>query len=54
MILDNVKVITTSGISDIFEQVFRITSDDLIIGISFPRYSKRTLKVLQYAKKTGC
>ncbi|ACM60421.1 RpiR family transcriptional regulator [Caldicellulosiruptor bescii] len=53
MILDNVKVITTSGISDIFEQVFRITSDDLIIGISFPRYSKRTLKVLQYAKKQG-
>lgn len=51
MILDNVKVITTSGISDIFEQVFRITQDDIIIGISFPRYSKRTLKVLQYAKK---
>ncbi|MEZ0536088.1 MurR/RpiR family transcriptional regulator [Caldicellulosiruptoraceae bacterium PP1] len=50
MILDNVKIVSTSGISDIFEQVFRITKDDVIIGISFPRYSKRTIRVLQYAK----
>lgn len=51
MILDNVKVISTDGISDIFEQVLRITENDVIIGISFPRYSKRTVRVLQYAKK---
>jgi DNA-binding MurR/RpiR family transcriptional regulator len=36
-----------------FEQIHRIGSKDLIIGISFPRYSKRTLKAMDYAKSKG-
>lgn len=51
-ILDNV-VLVNYGISDVFEQILKVTKDDLVIGISFPRYSKRTYELLEYAKKQG-
>ncbi|MBS4539945.1 MurR/RpiR family transcriptional regulator [Clostridium sp. D2Q-11] len=53
LILDNVKVVSF-GMSDIFEQLLRVTKDDVVIGISYPRYSKKTLDALQYVKKQGC
>ncbi|SNX55418.1 transcriptional regulator, RpiR family [Thermoanaerobacterium sp. RBIITD] len=49
LILENVTVVKP-GISDVFEQMLRVSSDDLVIGIGFPRYSKRTIEVLKYAK----
>jgi DNA-binding MurR/RpiR family transcriptional regulator len=33
-----------------FEQIYRLKEDDVVIGISFPRYSKRTLKAMEFAK----
>lgn len=51
-ILDNV-VLVNYGISDVFEQILKVTEEDLVIGISFPRYSKRTYELLEYAKKQG-
>lgn len=52
LILDNVRVVS-HGVSDIFEQLLRLDSDDLIIGMGFPRYSSRTIDALNYAKKNG-
>ncbi len=52
LILDNVKVVS-HGISDIFEQMLRISDKDLVIGIGFPRYSIKTVDVLSYAKEQG-
>jgi DNA-binding MurR/RpiR family transcriptional regulator len=49
MILDNVLSINTNSTTEIFEQMIRIDKDDVIIGISFPRYSMRTLKALEFA-----
>lgn len=46
---DNVKFLQTNSSSEIFEQMVRINEDDVIIGISFPRYSMRTLKALEFA-----
>ena len=46
---DNVKLLHTNSSSEIFEQMIRINEDDVIIGISFPRYSMRTLKALEFA-----
>lgn len=51
-ILDNV-VLVNYGISDVFEQILKVTEDDLVIGISFPRYSTRTYELLEYAKEQG-
>ncbi|URZ00667.1 HTH-type transcriptional regulator MurR [Clostridium felsineum] len=49
LILDNVYVVSYK-ISDIFEQIINITSDDLLIGIGFPRYASRTIEALRFAK----
>ncbi|MDI3310725.1 MAG: MurR/RpiR family transcriptional regulator [Thermoanaerobacterium sp.] len=49
LILENV-ILVKPGISDVFEQMLRVNSEDLVIGIGFPRYSKRTLEVMKYAK----
>ena len=48
-ILNNVKTVT-AGPSDIFEQLLKVTSEDVVIGISYPRYSSRTLEALNYVK----
>lgn len=49
LVCDNVTPVTTNSSSEIFEQLIRIGEDDVIIGISFPRYSMRTLKALEFA-----
>jgi len=49
LICDNVVVVNSNGSSEIFEQLIRINEQDAIIGISFPRYSMRTLKALEFA-----
>lgn len=49
MLFDNVHMIQTSSASEIFEQMIRIGEEDAIIGISFPRYSVRTLKAMEFA-----
>lgn len=49
LICENVIAVNTNGSSEIFEQLIRINEEDVIIGISFPRYSMRTLKALEFA-----
>lgn len=49
MIRDDVIMLKTTSASEMFEQMIRINEDDCIIGISFPRYSMRTLKAIEFA-----
>lgn len=49
LVCDNVTAVSTNSSSEIFEQLIRINENDVIIGISFPRYSMRTLKALEFA-----
>ncbi|MBM6947441.1 MurR/RpiR family transcriptional regulator [Mordavella massiliensis] len=49
LVCDDVKAVSTNSSSEIFEQLIRIGEEDVIIGISFPRYSMRTLKALEFA-----
>ncbi|MBR5636476.1 MAG: MurR/RpiR family transcriptional regulator, partial [Pseudobutyrivibrio sp.] len=49
LIFDNVVNLQTSSASELFEQMIHINEEDCIIGISFPRYSMRTLKALEFA-----
>lgn len=53
LIFDNVRHVSSSGGSEIFERIMRITNRDVMIGISFPRYSKRCINAVQYAKSQG-
>lgn len=51
-VFDNVQIATT-GVLDVMEQISRIGSEDVMIGISFPRYSTRTLDAMSYALSRG-
>ena len=47
---DNVHHIHTSSNAEMFEQMIRIDKDDVVIGISFPRYSSRTVQAMSFAR----
>ena len=49
LMFENVHLLNTNSSSELFEQMVRIGEDDVMIGISFPRYSMRTLKALEFA-----
>lgn len=50
MIRGNIVLLKTTSVTEMFEQMIRINEKDCIIGISFPRYSMRTLKAMEFAK----
>lgn len=49
MIRGRVVLLNTTSVSETFEQMIRINEKDCFIGISFPRYSMRTLKAMEFA-----
>ena len=49
LMFKDVTIVSTNNSSEIFEHMLRIDEDDCIIGISFPRYSMRTLKAMEFA-----
>ncbi|PBH04144.1 MurR/RpiR family transcriptional regulator [Clostridioides difficile] len=52
IILDNVHIIRMD-MGDAFEQIVRINEEDVIVAISFPRYSKKSYQIVNYAKEKG-
>ncbi|MDH4264666.1 MAG: MurR/RpiR family transcriptional regulator [Deltaproteobacteria bacterium] len=41
------------GIGDMWDRLLGLRKKDLVIGISFPRYTKQTVEVLRFAKHKG-
>lgn len=53
MIFDNVRLVQTTSSSEMFEQIMQIGEGDVMIAISFPRYSSRIINAVEYAKGRG-
>ena len=53
LIFDNVKSIRSSSSSEVFEQILPIEKGDVLFAISFPRYSKKIINAVTYAKEEG-
>lgn len=53
MLFDNVIIVDANSTSETLEQIYNIQENDVMIGVTFPRYSKRTICALQYAKNHG-
>ena len=53
MLFENVKVLYENNAGEVFEQIMRIGPGDVFVGISYPRYSKRTVKAVRFAKERG-
>ena len=51
-IFSDVRIVA-GGSADVYESISRITESDVLVGISFPRYSTRTLEAMDYARKQG-
>jgi DNA-binding MurR/RpiR family transcriptional regulator len=49
LIFEHVVMIHSNSTSELFEQLYRISEEDVLIGISFPRYSRSTLKAMEFA-----
>lgn len=53
LIFEDVKHVQTTLASEMFEQMLRVREGDVVIGISFPRYSTRTVRAMEYARDQG-
>ena len=53
LIFDNVRHVQTTLASEMFEQMLRVGEGDVVIGISFPRYSTRTVRAMEFARDQG-
>lgn len=52
-VFENVVLIDTSSGSEMFEQMFRISEEDVCVAISFPRYSKQIINALRFINDRG-
>ena len=53
LLTENVRLVQSNAAGEIFEQMFRIGSGDVMLAISFPRYSKITVNTVQFAQDRG-
>ena len=53
LIFENVKLIQPTNTSEVFEQILDIDRDDVMISISFPRYSSKAVSAVKYAQSQG-
>ena len=53
MVFDDVKLLQTTSGSEMFEQMMSIGEGDVLIAISFPRYSQRIIHAVDFAKHSG-
>lgn len=53
LMFDNVRLVHTTSVSEMFEQVVKVGPGDVVVGISFPRYSSRTVKAMRFCHDSG-
>lgn len=53
LLFDNVAMITANTPSEVFESLLRVGEGDVVVGISFPRYSSRAVQAMNFARDRG-
>ena len=53
LIFDNVISVAANTASEVFETMLRVGAEDVVIGVSFPRYSRRTVQAMNFARDRG-
>lgn len=53
LLFESVHLVEATSEAQIYQQMIRVNKEDAIIAISFPRYSKKAAKALQYASDRG-
>lgn len=53
LIFENVVMVPANTVSEVFENLLRVGEGDVVIGVSFPRYSSRTVQAMNFARDRG-
>jgi len=53
LIFDNVVMVSANTTSEVFESLLRVGTEDVVLGVSFPRYSSRTVQAMSFARDRG-
>ena len=53
LLFDSVHLINSTSEAEIFEQMIHLSPEDAVIGISFPRYSRKAVKAMRFASDRG-
>ena len=53
LIFDEVVLVAANTSSEVFETLLRVGKGDVVIGVSFPRYSSRTVRAISFARDRG-
>jgi DNA-binding MurR/RpiR family transcriptional regulator len=53
LLFENVLLVQSTSEGEIFEQMIRVDKRDVVIGISFPRYSRKAVNAMDFAHKSG-
>ncbi len=51
-IFDRIHLVSSAA-TDVFEEIARVSQEDVVLGISFPRYSTRTVEAMRFARSCG-
>jgi len=53
LIFENVVLVSASTASEVFESLLWVGEGDVVIGVSFPRYSSLTVRAMSFARDRG-
>ncbi len=53
LIFQDVRQVQSTLASEMFEQLLQLGPEDVVIGMSFPRYSTRTARAMEFARDQG-
>lgn len=51
LIFDNVKLVVPTSSAEVFEQMYSVGADDVVIAFSFPRYSSKMVNGIRFARQ---
>ena len=51
LIFDNVKLVAPTSSAEVFEQMYSVNEDDVVIAFSFPRYSSKMINGIRFARQ---
>ena len=53
LIFENVCLVSANTASEVFESLLRVGPGDVVVGVSSPRYSSRTVQAMNFARDRG-
>ncbi len=53
LIFDNVVMVAATTASEVYEKLIKVGEEDVVIGVSFPRYSSSTVRAMRFARDQG-